>query len=152
MVQISTERIWTFQNGYLGPRRGRIHLDSTEGYVNKSDLFGPVHVIAGLRKSDVAIQFRVRGLPEEPGIHSVGYLVSQVNSLSGEGILVAGDMVQKSPAEWVNTRIGQMWGALHREGYFLSDFDAAGTPEPLSLDAIDIFIANETKYQSGVAL
>lgn len=125
MLTVITERIWTQEADELVPRAGEVVLDSVEDIDREVDTHGPLYVSRGLEIGDVAVflAFYSNDIDSELPDQTIGYLVSQVDTDDGSGIIVGGYHFENRPADWVNDRITDTWQSLNANGYSPDDFE-----------------------------
>ena len=97
---ILTERIYAIGAQGAQLRAGNVVLDIDERIHDETDAQRAIHVAEGLQEGDFAVFLRF-----EPKGTSTGYLVSHVDPETGEGIIVAGDAVERSPRIWMSYQL-----------------------------------------------
>ena len=98
---IITDNIYRFGSEGIELRDGEISLDCDEMIVDHEDMLRAVHV-SGLEAGDFAVFLSFAGEGE-----STGFIVSNVDTSSGTGVITSGDALLNSPRIWLNQHIGK---------------------------------------------
>jgi hypothetical protein len=135
-----TKLILNTKNNTLAPRRGNLTFDSSVHYeepqkrgVEYAEDLGPIHVEAGLIRSDFVVFLgRVSSSERKRTEEAVPYFVTYVNEAEdGEGILVATDLVGSDPETWLSDHVVQRAGDIPLEDLAIQDIAVSA-----ALDAV----------------
>ncbi len=131
MYEISTNHIYTLQKDQLAVRAGKLVLDDSRDIISRFDTDGPHYVASGLTSADYAVALgyvsKVDGL-ETPEIHDppkdeVLYLVTQVDSRDGSGIIVSRELMASDRKTWINSRLVQLDRRLNHGKLIVEKFE-----------------------------
>ncbi len=131
MYEISTNHIYTVQKDMLEMRAGKLVLDDSRDIISRFDTDGPHYVASGLTTDDYAVVLgyvpKVGGLEtldiHDPPEEEVLYLVTQVNSSDGSGIIVGRELVASDRKSWVNSRLVQLDRRLNQGKLIVEKFE-----------------------------
>lgn len=130
---IHTDRIWARVGEDVLPRAGDITVDPGYELVGSDDAKGPLPIIDGLEPGDLAVflsfiesadDYAHEPTDDEYATTTIGYLVTTppTSPSKGDGILVAGDMIEAQPQTWLTPDLANTWNELADLGYTLEDF------------------------------
>lgn len=102
------DSIYSLIDDALVLRSGQLEIDEASHPQIEDGDMGPLHVTSGLLPGDFAVF--LSAVSEEGTRKSTGYLVTDVSAeKDGSGIIVGGDLIERNPSDWVNTRLRAMW-------------------------------------------
>lgn len=141
-MSLEGDHIFTLAGDELVLRRGFLEFDEASTFPGQQVDFGPLHVSSGLLPGDFAVFITTH--EEEGQSMDVGYLVTEVGrDASGTGIIVGGELVNRDPRSWVNTRLTEMWRLLHGEGYDIG--------EKLGLTALQAYLTERSSQTKNAS-